>query len=74
MGLDLEYSEGQTPLDDDEKEGLLIPTISTRGELDEYEQLGVEKANEWLLRRKLTIKNILTEEFVKDLREANLVS
>lgn len=29
MGLDLEYADGQTPLDEDEKEGLLIPTIST---------------------------------------------
>jgi hypothetical protein len=33
MGLILDYIEGQTPLDEDEKEGLLIKTISTRGEL-----------------------------------------
>jgi len=33
MGLDLSFTNGQTPLDDDEKEGLLIPTITTRGEL-----------------------------------------
>lgn len=38
MGLDLDYIDGQTPLDEDEKEGLLIPTIATRGELDEFEQ------------------------------------
>ena len=69
MGLDLDYSDGQTPLDEDEKEGLLIPTISTRGELDEFEQLGVEKANEWLLSRKISIDKILTEEFVKDLHK-----
>ncbi|CAN5552892.1 hypothetical protein BH10BAC2_BH10BAC2_40730 [soil metagenome] len=36
MGLDLEYLDGQTPLDDDEKEGLLIKSIATRGELDEF--------------------------------------
>ena len=30
MGLDLEYIDGQTPLDEEEKEGLLIPTIATR--------------------------------------------
>lgn len=35
MGLDFHYIEGQTPLDEDEKEGLLISTITTRGELDE---------------------------------------
>lgn len=69
MGLDLDYTDGQTPLDEDEKEGLLIPTITTRGELDEFEQLGVEKANEWLLVRKLSIDKILTEVFVKDLHK-----
>jgi len=31
MGLDFEYSNGQTPLDEDEKDGILIPTIATRG-------------------------------------------
>lgn len=69
MGLDLDFKDGQTPLDEDEKEGLLIPTITTRGELDEFEQLGVEKANEWLLGRKLSIDRILTEDFVKDLHK-----
>lgn len=67
MGLDLSFANGQTPLDDDEKEGLLIPTITTRGELDEFEQLGVEKVNEWLLTKKFSTNNILTEEFVRDL-------
>ncbi len=38
MGLDAEYIDGQTPLDEEEKEGLLIPTIATHGELDEFEQ------------------------------------
>lgn len=33
----MEYIEGQTPIDEDEKEGLRIRTISTRGELDEFE-------------------------------------
>ena len=27
MGLDLDYIDGQTPLDEEEKDGLLIPTI-----------------------------------------------
>ena len=69
MGLDLDYAEGQTPLDEDEKEGLLIPSITIRGELDEFEQLDVEKAIEWLLARKLNINKILTEKFVKDLHK-----
>ena len=28
MGLDLGYTGGQTPLDEEEKDGLLIPTIT----------------------------------------------
>jgi Fic-DOC domain mobile mystery protein B len=67
MGLDLDYTDGRTPLDEDEKEGLLIKSITTRGELDEFEQLGVEKAIEWTLRRKLSFQQILTEDFVKEL-------
>jgi hypothetical protein len=29
MGLDFDLKDGQTPLDEDEKEGLLIPTNLT---------------------------------------------
>ena len=69
MGLDLDFAEGQTPLDEDEKEGLLIPSITTRSELDEFEQLDVEKAIEWLLAVKLNISKILSEDFVKGLHK-----
>jgi Fic-DOC domain mobile mystery protein B len=69
MGLDLDYIDGQTPLDEDEKDGLLIPTITTRGDLDEFEQLGVEKTNEWLLTKKFSTDKILSEEFVRDLHK-----
>ena len=44
MGLNLIYNDGQTPLDEDEKEGLLIKSIATRGELDEFEQQNIEDA------------------------------
>ncbi len=69
MGLNLDYTDGRTPIDEDEKEGLLIKTISTLGELDEFEQLNVEKAVEWTLKRKLDYKKILTEDFVKELHK-----
>jgi len=52
MGLIIDYIKGQTPLDDDEKEGLLIKTISTRGELDEFEQANIEQAVEWTIKTK----------------------
>jgi Fic-DOC domain mobile mystery protein B len=64
MGLNLKYIKGQTPLDEDEKEGLLIKTISTRGELDEFEQANIQQAIEWTLKRKFTKDQILTEEFI----------
>jgi hypothetical protein len=51
MGLEFEYIEGQSPLDEDEKEGLIIKTISTKGELDEFEQRNIESAVAWTLRR-----------------------
>jgi Fic-DOC domain mobile mystery protein B len=67
MGLDLEYTDGQTPLDEEEKEGLLIKTITTRGDLDEFEQLNIEKAVLWTMKRKFKPDTILSEPFIKDL-------
>jgi Fic-DOC domain mobile mystery protein B len=67
MGLELQYDEGQTPLDEEEKEGLLIESVTTRGELDEVEQRNIEEAIRWTIerRRKFTASEILTEEFMK---------
>lgn len=67
MGLDLVYDDGQTPLSEEEKEGLLIGTITTQQELNEFEQLNIEKAMVWVLESKLKKDKILSEKFVKDL-------
>lgn len=67
MGLELNYIEGQTPVDEDEKYGLRILSITTREELDEFEQLNIEKAVEWTMRRKFSHEIIFTEQFVKEL-------
>ena len=64
MGLDLKYNDGQTPLDEDEKEGLLIKSIATRGELDEFEQQNIEDAIQWSLTRKFKSDQILNEPFI----------
>ncbi|MBI4417575.1 MAG: mobile mystery protein B [Ignavibacteriales bacterium] len=69
MGLDLDPSSAETPLDEDEKEGLLITTITTRRELNEFEQLGVEKAVGWTRRRRIALNEILTEAFVRALHK-----
>jgi Fic-DOC domain mobile mystery protein B len=65
MGLIFDLIRGQTPLEEEEKEGLLIPSISTKQELDEFEQLNIEKAIKWTLSKKFRSKEILTEEFIK---------
>ena len=60
MGLELIYEDGQTPLSEEEKDGLLIKTITNHGELDENEQLNIENAIEWLMNQKLKKDKILT--------------
>jgi fido (protein-threonine AMPylation protein) len=67
MGLNLKYAEGQTPLDEEEKEGLKLNSITTQHELDEFEQLNIEKAVEWALHSNFKLEKILTEKFIKDL-------
>jgi len=65
MGLALVYTDGQTPLEEDEKDGILIPTISTRAELDEFEQQNIEEAVQWSLMRNFRQAEVLTEVFIK---------
>lgn len=69
MGLDFEYIDGQTPIDEDERDGLLITTIATRGELDEFEQQNIEDAIQWILERSFQANYVLTEKFIRDLHK-----
>lgn len=69
MGLKFEYIDGQTPIDEEEKEGLLIPTIATRSELDEFEQQNIEEAMQFVFGRSFKTESVFTEEFVKKLHE-----
>ncbi len=59
------YPEDATPIDEDEKRGLLIPHISTREELNEWEQRNITDAYSWLDRTRQ--KDILSEEFIRKL-------
>lgn len=65
MGLALDYADGQTPLEQDEKDALLIPAIATRGELDEFEQQNIEQAVQWTLGRSFKPDTIFTEAFIR---------
>jgi len=69
MGLILEYTAPQTALDEDEKEGLLVKSITTRQELDEFEQQNIELAIKWSMHKRFKISKILSEKFVCKLHE-----
>jgi Fic-DOC domain mobile mystery protein B len=69
MGLKLEYIDGQTPIDEDEKEGLLIETIATKGELDEFEQQNIEEAMQWVFGRKFKAADVFTERFIRNIHK-----
>lgn len=69
MGIEFGYIAGQTPLDPDEIDGLRIDSISTRQELDEFEQQNVEEAIFWVMKHALKTEVILSEAFVCQLHK-----
>jgi Fic-DOC domain mobile mystery protein B len=69
MGLDLAYGKGQTPLREEEKEGLLQKHISTQGELNEAEQINIQEAVQWTMQKRFNASDVLTEAFVRELHK-----
>jgi len=67
MGLEINYFDGQTPLSEEELDGLKILSITTREELDEFEQLNIEKAIQWTFGKKIKPDELLSEQFIKEL-------
>lgn len=63
--MDLEYPDGATPLDPDEKEGLKLSYITTHEELNTWEQRNIADAYDWLSRTRN--KDILSEQFIRTL-------
>jgi Fic-DOC domain mobile mystery protein B len=61
--IDFEYPEGSTPIDTNEVEGLLLTHITTRAELDRWEQDNINEALAWIEKHKP--KDILNESFMK---------
>ncbi len=59
--------EGATPLDPEEMEGLKFKHITTRGELDELEQVNIESGLLWLSRQRR--KDVLTDTFAVTLHK-----
>lgn len=65
--IEFAYPEGATPLDLDESEALLLTHISTRAELDRWEQENILEAIDWLDRTKPA--EILNEQFLRKLHQ-----
>ncbi len=61
--MDYEHANGATPLDPNEIEGLIPNHITTRSELDRWEQDNINEALAWLERRRP--KDILSEQFIR---------
>ncbi|MGC2530043.1 MAG: mobile mystery protein B [Candidatus Acidiferrum sp.] len=65
--LNHQYSDGNTPIRPEEAEQL-IPRISTRGELDEYETLNILRARQWAYDdRTMKSTDPLEEPYVREL-------
>ncbi len=67
MGLKIEYGLGQTPLPEELKLGLKIKTITTRSELDRYEQRNIIQALRWLAPSKIQAETLLSASFLNQL-------
>ncbi len=61
--VEINYPQGATPLDKNEIKGLLLTHITTRAELDRWEQDNINEALTWSHESKIT--NILDESFMK---------
>jgi Fic-DOC domain mobile mystery protein B len=60
--MTIDYPEGATPLDPDETEGLLLTHITTRSEIDRWEQENIRQAYQWADNLKKT--DFFNEDFI----------
>lgn len=62
----LPQDEGNTPLDDEEREGLKLSYVTTRADLNAAEQQNILKAQKWALRRQ---NDVPSRNFLNDLHK-----
>lgn len=62
----LPEGDGATPLTDDEREGLKLSYVTTRGDLNAAEQQSILKAQTWAQKRK---HKVLTRAYLNDLHQ-----
>ena len=61
-----EQDDASTPLDEDERDGLIPSYITLRGELNEAEQANIVEAEDWAFTRK---RDVLDERFLDTLHK-----
>ncbi|MGB5611856.1 MAG: mobile mystery protein B [Sedimenticolaceae bacterium] len=61
-----EQDDASTPLDEDERDGLIPSYITLRGELNEAEQANIVEAEDWAFGRK---RDVLNERFLDNLHK-----
>ncbi len=61
-----DQDDAATPLEPEEREGLIPSYIALRGELNEAEQSNILEAEEWAFRRK---RDVLSRQFLDDLHK-----
>ncbi len=66
FGPDESLPEGATPLDAGEAEGLIPTHITTRGELNAWEQANILEADQWLVKRR-PISAVIDMGFLREL-------
>ena len=62
----LPQDDGNTPLDDEEREGLKLSYVTTRGDLNAAEQQNILKAQTWATKRQ---NDVLSRNFLNDLHK-----
>jgi Fic-DOC domain mobile mystery protein B len=65
MAIDLDEEDGQTPLDPDEKAGLIPEHLVTKADLNDWEQENILRAVRWLKRARSP--DVLSEGFCRTL-------
>jgi Fic-DOC domain mobile mystery protein B len=63
VGLTLHHQPGQTPIEADQLKGIRIKSVSTQGQLNEFEQANINDALLWL--QLAPVRSVLTMDFVR---------
>lgn len=65
--INFDYLLGATPINPNEMEGLIPNHIINQAELNEFEQFNILKAEQWVMRKRLNLDEILDQAFTRKL-------